>query len=122
MVNALTKKPDAFETEQDGDHFYEMHDSAGTYAYACLNFNYAPVAILHLEVVRFGHNVLKKIVSTDWPFCKAQCTEHGCKIISINKPGSLENNQPWTKFVRHFGFKEFAQYTASIQMIGEENG
>lgn len=119
MVSILSQKPSIFNRSEVGDTYYEMYDDAGPYGYACLNFFYPPVAILHVELVRFSHTILKKIVKTDWPYCVEQCHKNNCTIVSVDKEGELESNRSWIKFVRHFGFERFTQYTASVQILKE---
>jgi len=118
MVNILAEKPSVFTHYDDGDVHYALSTDTGIYAYACLNFTYAPVAILHLEVREFSHNILKSLIDDDWPVCISECKNNGCNLISITKEGDLKSNKIWMKFVRHFGFDNFAQYTGATQVIG----
>jgi hypothetical protein len=118
MVNILTEKPSVFKSGEVGDVYYCLSDDNAPYAYAALNFTYAPVAILHVEVKRFTHNTLKQLVNDDWEFCLKQCREHDCTMISVTKMGGFESNSTWMKFIRHFGFDKFSQYTGSTQIIG----
>ena len=119
MVNILAERPDVFFPPNDGDVYYAMSTEKGIYAYGCLNFAYPPVAMVHLEIKEFSHNILKSIIKDDWPYCLEQCKKHGCHILSITKEGTFESNKTWMKFVRHFGFKQFSQYTSSVQTIGD---
>ena len=122
MVRLLAEKPSAFKNFETGDVYYELFYGALDYAYVCLNFTYAPVAILHLEVKEFTHNILKKGIKEDWNRLKGKCEKNSCYSISITSPGSFEDNAKWMRFIRHFGFKDFTQYTASYQFIGENHG
>ena len=122
MVRLLTEKPDAFKNFETGDVYYQLFDCDGPYGYTCLNFTYAPVAILHVEVERFSHIILKEGVKGDWSYFQSECKKNDCHSVSITSPGSFEDNAKWMRFIRHFGFKDFAQYTASYQFIGETNG
>ena len=117
MVHILAEKPSAFKSGEEGDIYYALHTDEEIYAYACLNFAYPPVAILHLEVRKFSHNILK-LLKKDRLVCLSECKKHNCHLISITKEGSFESNKTWMKFVRHFGFENFVQYTGSTQIIG----
>ena len=119
MVKMLAEKPDAFKQEQEGDVHYLLFDDAAPYAFACLNFCYPPIAMLHLEVRRFSHNILTKSGPADWAYLVNECKSNGCDMIHINTEGTLEQNAKFMKFVHYFGFKEFVQYIASTQHIGD---
>lgn len=119
MVSILDKKPSVFKNPQSGDVYYQMSDDSGPYAYATLNFTYPPVAILHVEVERFTRSTMKSLTKDDWPFCVDECRVNGCQMIFVNKEGDFESNSTWMKFIKHFGFKDFTQYTGSVQVIGD---
>jgi hypothetical protein len=119
MVSILAEKPNIINDPQDGDVYYMMFDDDGPYAYATLNYTYPPTAILHLEVKRFSHNLLKSAIKEDFPCLINKCKDKGCYMIHIQKEGSFESNATWMKFIRHFGFDNFVQFTASAQLIGE---
>jgi hypothetical protein len=118
MISILAEKPSAFPFEETGDVYYKLSDKDGVYAYAALNFFYKPVAVFHLEVERFTHNILRKAVKDDWLYFTSKCEQAGCKTIVIDKPGSFDKNKTWMKFIKHFGFNNFTQFTASSQPIG----
>jgi hypothetical protein len=123
MVKTLTEKPTAFEYAQEGDVYFAMVDEAGeAYAFATLNYSYPPVAIIHLEVKRerFTHNLFKSAVKEDWPIIINECLANGCDIVHVNKKGTFESNASWMKFIRHFGFDNFMEYTAAVQTIGDK--
>jgi hypothetical protein len=119
MVSTLTEKPTAFEHGQEGDVYFALVDDDGPYAFAALNYTYPPIAILHLEVKRFTHNLLKSAVKEDWPKILNECRANGCDVIHVNKRGSFSSNDSWMKFIRHFGFDNIVEYTAAVQTIGD---
>ena len=118
MVKKLAEKPSVFDRPQEGDGYYMLFNDDGPYAYITLNHTYPPVAMLHLEVKKFSHNLLKSAVKEDWYHILEMCMKNGCNIIQVQKEGSFESNTTWMKFIKHFGFSNFAQYTASSQLIG----
>jgi hypothetical protein len=120
MVHILAEKPSVFaELPDTVSDYYGLADDIGYYAYACLDFSYPPIAMVHLEMKRFSHNILNLIKAEDWPACVKICKEHGCSSIVASTEGSKKSNAKWIKFVRNFGFTEFRDYTASNQSIGE---
>ena len=116
MVKLLTEKPDAFKHAQEGDVYYRLFDDAGSYAFGCINFSYPPIAMMHLEVHRFSHNIMKS-ADADWQYILTECQKRSCNIIHINTEGTIEEQSTFIKFVGNFGFKKFTQYIASIQHI-----
>lgn len=119
MITILDEKPNVFPFQENGDVYYKLSDNKGVYAYAALNFFYKPVAVLHLEVERFSHNILKRGIKNDWKYFVSEAKEAGCKTIVVDKEGSFEGNATWMKFIGYFGFTNFTQFTASSQLIGE---
>jgi hypothetical protein len=122
MITILAEKPSIVDDPQEGDVYYMLFDDDGPYAYVTLNYTYPPTAILHLEVKRFTHNLLKSAIKDDWAYLMDRCKDKGCFIVHVQKGGSFESNATWMKFIRHFGFDNFVQFTASAQFIGDQHG
>jgi hypothetical protein len=121
MVRLLKEKPQAFENIPYWMQYYEGYDKAGPYCYCGLDFMYGPesgmtVCFLHLEVVRFNHNLLKTI-KADWQFIKEIVKNFDCSTIILIKEGKKQNQQSYLKFIDHFGFYDNKTCTVSTQEI-----
>jgi hypothetical protein len=121
MLDELAEAPRIFtERHQDGDVYFAISGQWGPYAYVSINFNYPPIALLHLEMKRFSHNILKKGIDHDWALIKNKCLMRNCNRIYVTTPGTLAQNDKFLRFVSYFGFKDFTQHISSLQSIGEE--
>lgn len=122
MIQELAEMPDVFKNHEKGDIYYMLHNTDAPYAYINVNFTYAPVAILHVEVIRFSHNIFRWGIEHDWQVVVDECQKHDCSTIYITSPGTLAQKDKLIRFCKHFGFKQFSQHIAAHQFIGEENG
>jgi len=62
-----------------------------------------PFADLHIEMVRWGHSVLKHMKLIDLPMLKQMCRENNVQAVIAQKTGL---DPVWPKFIRQFGFSE----------------
>ena len=108
-------KPDVF---KDLGEFYwiEAYDKDGAYAYVAIDFRVEKTAIIHLEVLKFSHRILKSLVA-DWEGIKHICKQNDVKTVAAARTGTIEEHRTWVKFIRWFGFIDVKQIVNAIQEI-----
>ena len=83
--------------------FFEGYDDK-PYVYAAISPT-PPNAIIHLEVVRWSHNILKKLI-VDWDILKKTMKNNGIETVAITKMGNLKDNEAYVKFLAWMGLPE----------------
>jgi hypothetical protein len=97
------KRPQCFEKLEDDFMYFEGYDTE-PYVYAAISFH-PPNAYMHLEVIRWSHNILKNLI-VDWSILKKIIKENGVNIITITKPGTLAENEAFVKFLNRLGLSQ----------------
>lgn len=108
-------KPDVF-NNCDAFYYIKGFDNNGVYAYMAIDFRLKKSAILHLEVIRFSHEILKQLIG-DWEGIKQILKENEVKTIAATRLGTTEEHKTWLKFIRWFGFNDIKQQVTAIQEI-----
>ena len=73
----------------------------GDYCYAAFS-KMTPVCMLHFEIIRFNHNIMKSIIC-DWNELKKVLKDHGMTGFVITKRGNLAENTTFVKFLGKLG-------------------
>ena len=115
MVRKAQRIPECYEMF-DFLHVFECFNDNCIYAYAALDLRYLPVAMLHLEVKKWSPSVFKEF-ERDWLIAKDIMKNAGANACVLMKPGKLENQYKYTKFIKRFGFNNPVQYTTSYQPL-----
>ena len=97
------KRPQCFEKLEEDFVYFEGYDTK-PYVYAAISF-YPPMAYMHLEVIRFSHNILKRMI-VDWDLLKKVIRENGVNTVTITKPGTLDSNKSYIKFLKKLGLSQ----------------
>ena len=108
-------KPDVFEAQKDL-YWIKGFDDKGVYAYMGIDFSMPYAAVIHLEVVRFSHTILKSLVD-DWYGIKRILRENNVKIMAATKIGLIEDHEKFIRFIKIFGFKDVKQQFTAIQEL-----
>jgi len=94
------EQPDCFKHLEDGFIYYKELNVSGDYVYAA--FTSTQPSYLHLEVVRFSHNIMKSIIC-DWHELRKCMKERNITSYIITKNGNLESNRSYIKFLNKLG-------------------
>ena len=114
----MIEKCDTPDVYKELDYLYcvKAFDNNGVYAYLGLDMRVPESAVLHLEVIRFSHHILKKLVG-DWQGVVRILKQNNIKRIVVAKSGIIDDNRKFLKFIRWFGFHSVEQQFVSIQEI-----
>lgn len=114
MLRILKARPEGlFEQTGPSAIFFEGYDDNGTYGYTAIEF-IIDNASMHLEVVRWSHGILKKMIE-DWKTIKMLCEFHNCKRILASQPDTTDTR--WPKLIKHFGFPQPKAVLVSRQEV-----
>jgi len=116
MIRFLKDKPLCFKNMDDVPLFYEMSSNGIVYANAALDFRYPPNCLFHLEVHRWNHGVLKRLMD-DWQTALVVIKGKGATRIVATKAGKLSDQKSYTKLLKLFGFCDPVEFTVSEQYI-----
>ena len=94
----------------------EAYDDSGVYAYFGLDISTPGWAALHLEVLRFSHSVLRKMI-VDWELVKTIVKRVGVEKVVASNEGVLGDHGKWARFIGYFGFEDITEIVTSIQEI-----
>jgi hypothetical protein len=114
----MIEKCDTPNVFKDLSHLYciKGFDKNGVYAYMGIDLRMPENAVLHLEVVRFSHTILKQLVG-DWQGIVRILKENNTKTIAVTQSGETKDHEVWLKFIRWFGFCDIVKQITSIQEI-----
>jgi hypothetical protein len=102
-MEKLSYRPDCFDHIRIGS-FYEVSDENGVYAYCALEYNPIPHnANIHMEVLRFGPQVLKTMKTRFISDLRSLCKKNGIKKLVARKQGE---DSRWPKLIAQLGFSE----------------
>jgi len=96
--------------------FFELYSHGVVYANAALDFRYPPNCLFHLEVHRWGHNILKELYN-DWQVALKIMRTQGVERIVATKSGTIAEQKSYSKMLRLFGFGKPINFTVSEQYI-----
>ena len=100
----MCEKPQCFKAIESEDLFcIEGFNEDGTYCYLGLDFMLEDVVMVHLEVTRWSHTILKSLLD-DWEDSKNFMRKKGAKQAFTTREGTIEEHRRWLKFIKHFGF------------------
>lgn len=109
------KKPGIFQDLKDNLYYIEGYDENGIYAY--MGFDVIGTnAILHLEMVKFSHIIMKNILN-DWKIIKQTLKNAGITTICASRVGKIEDYDHWIRFVKKFGFDIVYQHVTVTQEL-----
>ena len=108
-------KPDVSEAKKDL-YWIKGYDDKGAYAYMGIDFSMPYAAVIHLEVVRFSHTILRSLV-WDWVGIKRILKENNVKIMAATKIGLIEDHEKFIRFIKIFGFTDVKQQFTAIQEL-----
>lgn len=96
------ERPACFSHLEDGGYaYYTGADAGGDYLYVAFTPK-PPTTIIHLEVVRFSHNILRMMIA-DWQDLKRVWMTLGIQRMIITKEGNLKDNVSYIKFLAKLG-------------------
>ena len=108
-------KPDVLKA-QEGLYWIKGFDDKGVYAYMGIDFSMPHAAVIHLEVVRFSHSILKSLI-VDWYGIKRILIENDVKTTAVTKLGMIKDNKKFIRFIKIFGFTDVKQQFTAIQEL-----
>lgn len=98
------KEPECFKGYEGNFVYFEGYDKRGAYGYVAFTPT-PPHAVFHLEITRFNHNILKKLM-VDWKVLQKTMKKVGIDKITIIKDGNLKSNKSYIKFLEKMGMSE----------------
>lgn len=100
MIVISSIQPKAFEgMDPDGCRWMSGSDEDGVYCWIAVKLK-ADEGQVHLQVVRWSHNILKKL-TRDWRHVLKYCYLRGCRqMTAVSTP----DDPKWERFIKHFGF------------------
>ena len=107
------KKPDVYEGLTADLLYLELTDDKGVYAYMAFDFNVTDIAVLHIEMNRFSHKVLRQMLK-DWEDIKDLLKRYYIRQMVVTV---VEADEKWAKFVSIFGFKDIKKQYTAIQEL-----
>ena len=110
------EKPDVFNQFEYEMYYIRGFDGDGVYAWLAIDLRMAGLAIIHLEVVRFSHRVLKNLIS-DWQGIKDILRGSQVEQVVTTRVGTPSDHSTWIKFIKWFGFKDITQQVTSVQNL-----
>ena len=91
-------RPECFEDHEDGFMYLECYNEK---PYAYIGFYvYMHKVMVHLEVTRWSHNILKHLIF-DWDEFKELMKSNDVREMVITKDGLV--TESYTKFLKRFG-------------------
>jgi hypothetical protein len=118
ILRKLSEKPDVFShLVHEREVYYAIHMGGEVIGYFSLNYNFKPHCIIHLEMTRFSHRVLRYGVDVVWPEIVNEIKAYGCDVIIADTAGNLETKKKFQQFCAHFGFNGFFEHITSLQRI-----
>ena len=96
----VCEKPECF-NQLEGDFIYFEGYCDFPYVYGAVSFN-GKIGYLHLEVIKWSHNILKRMI-VDWDIFKNIIKKNGVKHLIITKKGTLSENRGYVKFLSKMG-------------------
>lgn len=121
MIRLLKKQPeriDIFKGLCRHAIYFENYDDAGPYAYVGFEI-YADKANLHMHILRWNHNVAKKL-KEDWDIHVLMLLKLGVThLVAVNQDAE---DKCWHKFISLFGFGKPILAQLSQLIIYYEDG
>jgi hypothetical protein len=118
MLIETTEKHLVFSPGQIGDRYFNYCGKDGEIiAYFCLNFIYAPYALVHLHLPKLTISVMREGMKKVWPSVLNVCRDNMCDYLIADAPGNMESTKRFRGFCKHFGFHDFEERVQSIQRI-----
>ena len=102
MVIEVMDRPVPFKHIATTSRWYELVDDKGVFGYMALKEE-LPAVGLHLEILRWSHNVLKTMIE-DWQWVLHVVRQMGATNIYATNPNYKDRR--WAKLLKHFGFPE----------------
>ena len=109
MIRQIENKPEILEYVKDDFVYFELLDEKGLYGYMALR-RLEDRADIHMEIIRWSHNVLKHMKTSWLPEFKRMCRINGVKEV-VGRQGGQDKK--FGKFAQYLGFckPEFVQMT-----------